>query len=72
MNSFYYVLGDWPVGQKRPGGGFVLALLGAPRACGDEAILVTAVEKYHKLPLHDHESRLEPLQNNTLLTNLQR
>ena len=44
-----YILGDRPVGQHRPGGGFVFALLGAPRACRDESILVTAIVKSLKL-----------------------
>ena len=79
-NRSSHVLGDRPVGQQRLGVGLVLALLGAPRSRRDEPILVTAVQKYHQLLLHDHDlsifpwslSRTTGVLSSTLLTNLRR
>ena len=74
------VLGDRPVGQQRPGGGLVLSLLGGPRPCRDDPILVTAKAKFLQLLLLDNDSRRGPLPNfhhvlctllHHILTNLQ-
>ena len=73
------VLGDRPVGQQRPGGGLVLSLLGAPRPCRNDPILVTGIAKSLKFMLYDHDSRRgaspDPppchVYSTALLTNLQ-